>query len=57
MMLMESGFNGILTNVKNRGEPSFWSGNFEREVQEFKSFETRNTENLSNFLQILEKKL
>ncbi len=54
---MESGFNGILTNVKNRGEPSFWSGNFEREVQEFKSFETRNTENLSNFLQILEKKL
>lgn len=54
---MVSSFNGILIIVKNRGEPMFWCGKNEREVEDFMSFETRNAEIKSNFLQILEKKL
>ncbi|MBI9032629.1 hypothetical protein JEZ13_11595 [bacterium] len=54
---MNSSFNGILMIVKNRGEPAHGSGKIERKVEEFKSFETRNTEMFGRFLQILEKKL
>ncbi len=54
---MNSSFNGILMIVKNRGEPALGSGKIEREIQELKIFEARNTEIYSNFLQILEKKL
>ncbi len=54
---MKSGFYGLLTNVKNRGEPSLCFGSFERGRKEFMNFETRNIGFTENFLQILEKKL
>lgn len=54
---MDSSFNGILMLVKNRGEPSFWSGKREREILELKIFETRNADMFGRFLQILENKL
>jgi hypothetical protein len=54
---MKSGFYGLLTNVKNRGEPYGWCRIFEREVEDFMNFETRNVGYAGNFLQILEKKL
>ncbi len=54
---MFSSLSGNLMIVKNRGEPMFWDGKNEREVQEFKSFETSITGESSRFLQILENKL
>ncbi|MFA7055945.1 MAG: hypothetical protein WC155_00110 [Candidatus Cloacimonadales bacterium] len=43
--------------VMNRGGPSFWCGEIDRNAQNFMSFETRLPEYSGISLQILEKKL
>lgn len=54
---MISSFSDVLMIVKNRGEPPFRCGNFERNRDNLMSFETRITAIREKFLQILEIKL